>query len=433
MAGDIVQTSVEGFAMARVAGRLLPPVERGPEFAQMHRVLARFQQELANLRKAEQRLRAQQVITRALAECSSVAEASPRIFEALCATLDCDWAELWRIDSTANVLRCTQTWQPKSSRAAGLNRAVRVATFTCGEGIPGSAWARNKPVWVTDLAQQPTLRRVAGIDKFGLRTAFAFPIRLNREVLGVIALFSRQVQPPDKHLLRLLRDICSQIGQVMGRRRAERRLLDISEREQQRIGQDLHDGLCQQLAGIAYMASNLESRLTRRSLPETTVAARISELSRETAAQARQIARGLNPVKLGVGGLTAALDALAGSIQSMFSIHCQFECQRPIPIHDHETAMHLYRIAQEAIHNAITHGKATEIVIALTRERSSLTLRITDNGRGLIRGKHNGAGMGIENMNYRARAISAKLQFIPRPGGGTVTDCQFNQHNGRVK
>ncbi len=115
-----------------------------------------------------------------------------------------------------------------------------------------------------------------------LRAVFAFPIRLNREVLGVITIFSRRVLPPDRDLLHLLEDICSQIGQVMGRRRAERQLLEITEREQQRIGRDLHDGLCQQLAGVAYIASDLQSRLEKRSRPEAMIAARIAELSGES-------------------------------------------------------------------------------------------------------------------------------------------------------
>jgi signal transduction histidine kinase len=406
----------------------------GQEFQQLHEVLARVQNELNDLRDAERRMHAQQAITRALAESSSLAEASPRIFEALCATLGGDWAELWRVDAVANRLRCTQTWQPQSQGLSVLRRAVVRTEFARGEGIPGAVWARNKPLWITDLSRELRFQHVAthAKAKYGLRTVFAFPIRLNREVLGVITIFSRQVRSPDKNLLRLLRDICSQIGQVMGRRRAERRLLDVSEREQQRIGQDLHDGLCQQLAGLAYMASDLQSRLKKKSLAEATVAARIAELSRETATQARQIARGLNPVKLGTSGLTAALDSLASSIRSMFTISCQFECRQRFMVPDHETAVHLYRIAQEAIHNAITHGKAGEIAVSLSRQPNGALLRVTDNGRGLVRGT-DGAGMGVENMHYRARAISAQLDFKPRAGGGTIMNCRFSTGNGRSK
>jgi len=374
--------------------------------------------------------RAQHAVTLALAESSTVAEASPKIFRVLCETLGCDWGELWRVSPSENLLRCAQVWDA-GSQGLPENRGARHAVFERGEGIAGTVWARNKPLWVTDVTKRPGYER-ATVARHGLRTVFAFPIRLNQEVLGVIALFSRQVLPPDKRLLRLLRDICSHIGQVMGRRRAERQLLEISEREQQRIGQDLHDGLCQRLTGIAYLASDLQTRLAKKSIPETAIAARIAELSRETSVQARQIARGLNPVKVGSVGLIAALNELAASIRSIFSLACRFECQHRALVRDHETAVHLYRIAQEAIHNAITHGKASEIVVSLSREPEGIVLSVKDNGRGLSRVSTGGDGMGFENMSYRARAIGAQLHFAPRDRGGTLMSCTLLRREGRT-
>jgi signal transduction histidine kinase len=376
--------------------------------------------------------RAQHAVTRALAESSTVTEASPKIFRALCETLGCDWGELWRVAPSANVLRCAQTWHPTSLGLTEIEGAARHAVFARGEGIAGTVWARNKPFWVTDVTKRPGFQR-ATVARHGLRTVFAFPIRLNQEVLGVIALFSRQVLPPDKHLLHLLNDICSQIGQVMGRRRAERQLLEVSEREQQRIGQDLHDGLCQRLTGIAYMASDLQTRLGKKSLPETVIAARIAELSRETSVQARQIARGLNPVKVGSVGLIAALNELVASIRLMFSIACRFECQHRVLVRDHETAVHLYRITQQAIHNAITHGKASEIVVSLGRASEGIVLSVKDNGRGLSRASSGGDGMGLENMSYRARAIGAQLKFAPHDRGGTIMKCAVLQREERPR
>jgi len=327
-------------------------------------------------------------------------------------------------------MRCTQVWHPESLPLPGMQRPIRNTVFARGEGIPGRVWARNRPVWIADITQHPGLHRAAAMGEHGLRTVFAFPIRLNEEVLGVISIFSRQVLPPDKCLLQMLKDICSQVGQVMGRRRAERQLLQVSEDEQRRIGQDLHDGLCQQLAGIAYIASTLESELVKESPTKAAIAARVAELSRATAVQARQIARGLNPVNLGTTGLMAALNGLAFSIRSLFSISCRFECHRRVLVPDHETAVHLYRITQEAIHNAITHGKASTIIVSLRREPGEIVLRVTDNGRGFPKAATNGDGMGFENMNYRARAIGAQLHFRPRARGGTVMLCEVPSQMG---
>jgi signal transduction histidine kinase len=397
------------------------------------RVFLLLAQDVTEKRRAEQRLRAHRAATSALAESTTMTEASSKIFQAICENLGCDWGELWRVDPSAGVLHCTQVWHPESQRLRNVKRAAGNAVFVCGGGIPGAVWAHNKPVWIADVKEHPELQRVPAVNKYRLRAVFAFPIRLNNEVLGVITIFSRHVLPPDKDLLHLLEDICSQIGQVMGRRRAERQLLEISEREQQRIGRDLHDGLCQQLAGIAYSASDLHSKLTKKSSAEAVIAARIAELSRATAVQARQIARGLNPVKLGTTGLTAALHELASSITSMFSISCRFESVQPVHVRDHGTAVHLYRIAQEAIHNAITHGKATAIRLSLRREPDSIVLSVTDNGCGLSKSGDGSEGMGLENMNYRARSIGAKLRFVPRAQRGTSMSCAVPQRDGKLK
>jgi signal transduction histidine kinase len=380
---------------------------------------------------AEQRLRTYQAITRALAESSTLAEASPKIFHAICENLGCDWGELWRMDSAEQVMRCTQVWHPETQPLPAAKRVTLHKVSPRGEGLPGLVWARNKTVWIADIARHSELPRMKTMANCGLRSAFAFPIRLNQEVLGVIAIFGRQLLPLDKHLLHLLKDICSQIGQVMGRRRAERQLLVVSEREQQRIGQDLHDGLCQQLAGIAYIASHLDRRLATGSPSEAAVAARIAELSRATAVQARQVARGLNPVKLEMTGLMAALYDLASSIRSIFSISCRFNCPRRVLVPDHEAAVHLYRITQEAIHNSITHGRATGIVVSLSRRDDGIILSVADNGRGFSRSSAKSEGMGFENMNHHAREIGAELKFRLRPRGGTVMICRLPRFDRR--
>ena len=375
-------------------------------------------QDITHRKQTEQRLLAHHATTQALAESVTVAEASPKILRAICESLGCDRGELWRVNQDSSALRCAQVWAPASELELPTHRR----TLARGEGIPGMVWLKNKPLWIKDIAQEPHLARGTPVGR-GLRTALAFPIRLNDEVLGVIVVYTREVRGIDKHLLRMFQDITSQVGQVMGRRRVERQLLEVSEREQQRIGQDLHDGLCQQLAGVAYLADNLQARLAQKSPHDAAAAARIHTLLKETIVQARQLARGLNPVKLESVGLMAALQELTSSIESLFSISCRFECWHRVLLHNHETAIHLYRIAQEAIHNAITHGKATQIVVSLARKEDKLVLSVRDNGRGLSPSMPRGDGRGVENMRYRARTIGAQLQWDPRPVGGTVVSC----------
>jgi PAS domain S-box-containing protein len=379
--------------------------------------------DISKRKRAARRLRAQLAVSEALAEATTVAEASPKIFQAICENLGCDWGELWRVDPDGRLLRCVQVWHSSAEKLPELEAITHRATFMRGKGLPGLVWARNRPVWIKDLTLVPILRRGTAAPQFGLRAGFAMPIRLGNEVLGVISVFSREVMNPDKALLQLLKSISNQIGQMMGRRRIERRLLEVAEHEQERIAQDLHDGISQQLAGIAYLAKDLRDRLNEKQSPEVANVARIAELLDVSIQQTRQLARGLNPVKPVSEGLTVALQELAATVQSLFSIDCRFSCPRPVIVYNHTAANHLYRIAQEAIHNAITHGKASEIVIALEHDAGALRLSISDNGKGVSREVSQRAGLGLEFMRHRARSVGGECEVNRKFPRGTVVTC----------
>src|SRR5436309_1629780 len=108
----------------------------------------------------------QQAVTRALTECSTLAEAAPRIFEAICQNLGYDWGELWRVDPAANVLHCTQVWHGEFLRMPAMERATRRTTFARGEGIPGTVWLRNNPIWITDLTRNPKFQIGAALARY---------------------------------------------------------------------------------------------------------------------------------------------------------------------------------------------------------------------------------------------------------------------------
>ncbi len=139
-------------------------------------------------------------------------------------------------------------------------------------------------------------------------------------------------------------------------KRLEKAILEISAREQRRIGQDLHDGLGQHLTGIAFMSKVLEQKLADQSPREAADAAKIVKLVNEAIHKARELSRGLLPVVSDAGGLMSALEQLAAEVEDLFGISCRFECDQPVLIHDNDAAMHLYHIAQEAVNNAIKHG-----------------------------------------------------------------------------
>jgi two-component system, LuxR family, sensor kinase FixL len=217
------------------------------------------------------------------------------------------------------------------------------------------------------------------------------------------------------------------VHDLSDRKRLERELLEISDREQRRIGQDLHDGLGQQLAGIGFLSKSLENRLAAKDLPEAAEAGQIADLVARTIGQARALSRGLHPVDLKASGLMSALDELAQNVEAIFRIQCKFVCEEPVLLRDNAVAVHAYRIAQEAINNAIRHGRAKEVMVRLERSDSRITLRIEDNGSGIPKAERSSPGMGLRIMNYRANLIGGSLIVERRDPAGTVVECSFNQ------
>jgi PAS domain S-box-containing protein len=214
---------------------------------------------------------------------------------------------------------------------------------------------------------------------------------------------------------------------ITERRRLERELLEISNREQRRIGHDLHDGVCQQLAGIAYRIDTLGFHLHEENRPEAGEADTIAGLIGEVTAQARSVARGLFPVRLEENGLIAALEELADGASARFPTECSFECQPPgPPALSNDKALHLYYIAQEALLNAVKHGKAKRVRISLNVAGERYSLAIRDDGAGFDPAQRGRSGMGTQIMHYRAKVIGAALEIVSVPGQGASVVCHFS-------
>lgn len=210
------------------------------------------------------------------------------------------------------------------------------------------------------------------------------------------------------------------------RRRLEKEILEISEREQRRIGQELHDSLGQQLTGIAIISKVLEQKLERQSVNEASDAREIAQLVNEAVSQTRQLSRGLHPVALDENGLMSALKALAGTTQNVFGVACVFKCNKPVLVKDTSVATHLYRIAQEAVTNAVRHGEATQITLKLAARPGRTVLTVDNDGRDFPTKLPRNKGMGLQVMSYRAEMIGGTLDVRQRPGGGTRVTCVFD-------
>lgn len=218
---------------------------------------------------------------------------------------------------------------------------------------------------------------------------------------------------------------------ISSRKLMEKQIAEISDREQRRIGQDLHDSLCQHMVSIAFAAELLRDKLERLKLPEAAQAETIADMVNEGISQARHLARGLYPVKLEVDGLSSALEELAANSQARSNIPCHFSCDEEVLIYDEVAGNNLYRIAQEAVNNAIKHGRGKNISIGLGAVEDEVTLTIKDDGIGFPESLGESHGMGLHIMNYRAKMIGAFLDIRRGAAGGTIVICSF--HNESVQ
>jgi PAS domain S-box-containing protein len=462
------------------------PLQEAPDFRTRWLVIAsdiherkQVEQErerlLRQLERERSELAVQYAVVRVLAWASSLAAAAPHLLAALCDQLGWQAGALWTLgatDSGRPALSLVHIRQHPELKPPGQLRQSQPPPLKKFQSLAGRVWAEKKPLHLSILSTRrgaPHHRAAAGL---GLRRAFAFPILLAGEVRGVVELFTRESFQPGRRLLDIVGAVGIQIGQfierthaldqlrqseealiqannalekrvrqrtaelhaanrelsaeIVERTRLEREIISISEREQRRIGQDLHDGLCQELAAIAFMTRAVANRMRGT---DADVGGRVHHLAgllNDSISRCRDIARGLHPVEMDADGLMVALRDLAARTDQ--AIACSFQYGQPILMPESDMALNLYRIAQEAVTNALKYSGAGRITISLNRDGAALRLSISDDGRGIPsprnrpRRKQHG-GMGLHIMRYRARTMGATLRIQARKPHGTEVLC----------
>ena len=216
------------------------------------------------------------------------------------------------------------------------------------------------------------------------------------------------------------------ISEIQRRKGLEGEILSVSDREQQRLGQELHDGLCQHLTAVAFMARSVALRLKQHRVIDAADIEKIGELVNKAAIDTRNLSRALHRMDVDAAGLVLALQDLVG--REIWRTSCRLEVKPSFHIEDDAAAAHLFRIAREAVINANKHAQARQIVVTLERFPHEIVLRVIDDGIGFPRDLEPQQGLGYHIMKYRAQLMGGRLEIDSPKTGGTRVSCLIPKH-----
>ncbi|MEP7120588.1 MAG: GAF domain-containing protein [Byssovorax sp.] len=397
------------------------------ESAPGRRVVIRALDDITDRQRAQERVAAQHAVARILSDAATLGEATPRLLEAVCRSLRWDVGGLWLIDRDAGLLRPVDHWHAPELQPTAFLEVTRSLEIKPGMGIAGQAWAGGVPVWIVDLPHAPRFPRALAAAAEGLHGAFAFPIILGGEVLGVMDFFSREIRQPDAELLLMFSTIGSQIGQLIERKRAEEDLHRLAaqlsaaeDAQRRRLARDIHDSLGQ---GLSVVKMDIESALREPSDPERREAslARTLALMTRLIEEARTLTFDLYPSMLDDLGLVPTLHSYveqqAGGPLAVSLTETGERRELPAPV-----ANYLFRAIKELFTNARKHALATEVLLAVHWRKGALRIMVADDGTGfdpeVQLAPERRRGLGLADLRERIRSLGGQLLIESRPGQG---------------
>lgn len=320
-------------------------------------------------------------------------------------------------------LRDSGVWYPRagSEELSRYHALVVESARAPEEGLPGRVCRSAQPSWIGDLDQQPDAMD-RNLRAQGLRAAIAFPVRIGEEVAAVLEFLSSEPIVPAAELLEVIGTGAAQLGRAIERARAARRLLELAVQEQQLLGEELHEGLGQQVAGLSLLAESLRRKLASGEGDPRELAGRLAEEAEEVRSQVRSLSKGLLPIRVESGGLLDALQDLFVEVCAPRGLDCEMSPLDGVAI-PAETATGIYRIVREALNNAALHGHARRAKVRFRHENGRLVVEVEDDGVGLDQSEQRREGLGLRIMRHRASLMNGELTIEEAPGGGTRVVC----------
>ncbi len=217
---------------------------------------------------------------------------------------------------------------------------------------------------------------------------------------------------------------------ISEKKESEKKMIDIIEEGQRQLGRDLHDGLGQELTGIAFMAKSLVQKVKKNLPDETKNIEMLVDHVNRSITQVKNISKGLYPANLEQDGLQTAIKSMAENVNQLYPVHCNFNFKNVKRLPDPASEIHLFRIAQEALNNTIKHARAKNVTINLSQIKNIVKLQIIDDGIGIGESMQKNKGLGLSIMKNRARLINATLDVRLNDQGGTLVECLLGLRKG---
>lgn len=305
-----------------------------------------------------------------------------------------------------------------------FRRLTCQTVFRRGSGLPGRVYETGQPEWSTDLHTDLGPERAGCAEQLGITTVAAFPIMAEDRAVGVFEFFSEIPVEPAERMLQAMASVGTLLGRVIERKTFQSRLLTIADDQQRHLGQQLHDDIGQELTGLALKAETLTENLADDGSRWSDFAAQLVGGLNRVQQKTRALSHGLIPMDIEAAILEAALEDLAEQATVPGSISCSFYRSGEGRISDNRIATQLFRIAQEALANALAHADASYIDIELSFPADEVLLTVRDDGKGLSGDSNRSDGMGLRIMYQRAALIGAVLTIETSHSGGTEVACR---------
>ncbi|MBL8851587.1 MAG: PAS domain S-box protein [Planctomycetaceae bacterium] len=276
--------------------------------------------------------------------------------------------------------------------------------------------------------------RAALLGELGLQNVLAFPVFVGDDVAAVMEFFAPTEDVPDDELMSVMAHVGMQLGRVMERRHLQKELVDAVWDQQRDFGLELHDTIGQELAGIGMLADSLARKLAEQQAAEMRQSRELADMLQHAKQGVRRLAKGLLPVEVDADGLKSALEELGETTEQRCGIPVDVWCDERLQLDDNMVATHLFRIAQEAVTNAVRHADAQHLVLKFARnEAGDVELSVSDDGSGMRVGeRREGRGVGLKIMKYRAQVIDGHFEISSGAEGGTVVACRLRRSNHHV-